>query len=70
MSELSVSKFAENFIEVRKFLGLNQKEFADLVDITPAAVCQIEKGLRLPELKTIVKILNKTSIKFERLVRE
>jgi len=38
--------------EERKKLGLSQKDLAELLSVSPAAVCQWEKGLTSPREHT------------------
>lgn len=51
----------------RESISLNQAELARLCGITPAAVCQIEKNQRLPNLKTLTSLLGVLDITFEEL---
>jgi len=60
--------FGQNLARIRKTLGLSQRELATLVDLTPAAICQIEQGKREPQLSTIIKILDIIPCKFETLI--
>ena len=41
-----------NFREEREKIGISQKEFAELIGVSPAAVCQWEAGKTLPRGKT------------------
>lgn len=61
--------FGQNIKRLRKGLGLNQAEFADLIGMTPAAVCQYESGSRSPMLSTVLIIMKATGVKFEVLVK-
>lgn len=51
----------------RENMKLNQREFANACGVTPAAVCQIEKGSRLPNLTTLRHILGVLGLTFEQL---
>lgn len=53
---------------VRESMSLKQHEFASLCGITPAAVCQIEKGQRTPNIATLKSILSVTGMTFEQLI--
>lgn len=41
---------------IRLKLCLEQKEFAQKLGVSPAAICNYERGLRVPRLPTIRKI--------------
>lgn len=68
-AEARRKKFAKNFKEVREFLGYSQAEIARKCGMTPAAVCNYEKGDREPGLYAIVSIVNALGCTFERLIR-
>ena len=42
--------------ECREAAGLSQKSLADLVDVTPSAVNQYEKGEKVPSTETLLKL--------------
>ena len=47
---------AYNIFRLRKSLGYTQRQFAELLGVTQVAVHGWEKGIRVPDLKTINKI--------------
>lgn len=56
--------------ELREYLGLNQSQLAKLSGLTPAAISQIENGLREPSLSSIEKICDALEIKPAYLFRD
>jgi len=40
----------------RESFGFTQRELAEKSGLTTAAICQIERGLRSPNIKTILKL--------------
>lgn len=49
---------AANVIKrLRQALCLEQQEFAEKIGVTKSSVCNYEKGIRVPRLPTIRKIL-------------
>ena len=69
MNHLKVENFGMNMKQLMHELGMNQTELADLIGLTQAGVSQILNGERTPSVETILKILNKIPVKFERLFR-
>lgn len=69
MSKLKSESFHINFRQLVHELGLDQKEVADILGITPAAVSQLLNAQRLPNVETLLKIINNFHVKFERLFR-
>jgi transcriptional regulator with XRE-family HTH domain len=53
----------------RERIGLNQKEFAELLGKTPAAVCQFEKDQRQPRLACLNRITQILGVSTEYLLR-
>jgi transcriptional regulator with XRE-family HTH domain len=62
-----IEGFPERLKKLMDTLGLNQKEFADLVEITPAALSQLLNGLRDPAAVTLVKLNKKTGVSIDKL---
>lgn len=54
--------------ESRETLGMNQKEFADMVGIVQSHVSMIEKGKRKPKLETLDKIAVAIGVDVETLI--
>ena len=48
--------------ELRNIKGLTQSQFADRIGVSSAAVCQWERGLRLPQLFNIEVICNEFGV--------
>lgn len=61
--------FGYNLKLIRSFLGYSLKDVALKTGLTPSAICQIEKGKRSPNLKTILKICDAFNCKFEAFMR-
>jgi transcriptional regulator with XRE-family HTH domain len=53
--------------EVRKWKSLNQAQLADLAGVTPAAISQIEKGLRVPTIPVLHRIANVLGVSLDYL---
>ena len=53
--------------EARKKQGLNQAELAEKAGITPAAISQIEKGLRIPTIPVLHSIANVLGVSLDYL---
>jgi transcriptional regulator with XRE-family HTH domain len=51
-----MSTTGERVEQARKELKLNQSELAVKVDMTPAAIWQIEKGVRMPNAESLKKL--------------
>lgn len=69
MNNLKSENFHINLRQLLNELGLSQTEFAEHIGITQAAVSQLLNGERIPSVETLLKILNKVPVKFERLFR-
>lgn len=67
---LEADSFKINLRQMLNELGLTQAEFADIVGITHAAASQLINGQRNPSIETVLKIMNKIPVKFERLFRK
>ena len=55
---------------LREVLGLNQREFASFLGITPSALNQIEHHKRNPSLKTLLKIRSEFHFSIDELLKE
>jgi len=62
--------FGKNLRGIREFLGISQADLAKRAKLTPAAICQIENGLRDPQLKTTVQIITALGVPLERLLKD
>lgn len=60
----------EKIKKVRESQGMKQKDFADALELSQAAVSQFESGARQPTPKTIEKICEVLGITWEKLVGE
>lgn len=43
---------------LRASLGMSQQEFAEKIDLKRQHVCAYEQGVMMPQVRTIVKMLN------------
>lgn len=57
-----------NIQMIRESRGLNQKETAERVGITQAALCQIERGTRNPSLQVAAGLAAVLGCKIERFL--
>lgn len=60
--------FARNFSEILRLRGINQKQFAELLGVTPSAVNQWAKGKREPCFSDLVKICTLLEVDFNELM--
>jgi len=60
--------FAKSLGKVLGYLNMSQADFARLIGITPAALCQIIKGKREPSLSTTIKIVDAIYPTFEEMI--
>lgn len=58
MDRFTKKTFSRNLKIVREMLGQTQGEFAEKIDMTPAAVSAWEKGSSFPSDKTLDKIID------------
>ncbi len=54
--ELKEKIIAKRIKECREANKINQKELANMIDVTPSAVNQYEKGEKTPSTKTLLKL--------------
>lgn len=59
----------EKIVNARLKKGLNQKELADILNITPASIARYENNKREPNLSTLSKISDVLEIDISDLVR-
>jgi len=66
----SISIISRNVIEVRDALGLSQKKFSELINISTPTLVNIESGKKSFRLKTLEEITNKIGISLSELSTE
>jgi transcriptional regulator with XRE-family HTH domain len=49
-------RFGDNLIRCRKFAGLSQDELGVRASVHRTEISQLERGLRIPRLDTVVKL--------------
>ena len=54
--DLDAKRIGKNVRELRQNRNKSQESFAELIEITPRTVYNIENGFVMPQLKTIVNI--------------
>ena len=52
-----MSRFGENLKQVRTEMGINQKQFAEMLQTTQQRVSEWERGVIEPTLSNIIKIV-------------
>lgn len=57
-----------NLKEIRKSKGLSQQELANILGLSQIAISQYERGIREPNLETLILICQKMEITFEELI--
>jgi predicted transcriptional regulator len=65
---VEAKRFAESLAKVLCYLNMSQSDFAKLIGITPAALCQIINGKREPSLSTTIKIVDAIYPTFEEMI--
>lgn len=55
--------------EQRKLRRLTIEKFAELVGITPVFVGQLERGVKMPSIATLIKIINVLEVSADYLLR-
>ena len=50
--------------ELRKRKGLTQEKLAELVELEPASICNIENGYNYPSLQNLEKIVTTLEVTF------
>lgn len=55
---MDAQKVGKRIQEVRKLRGYTQMEFAEIADLTPKYISNIETGFKMPRLHTFVAIAN------------
>jgi len=66
----SISIISRNVIEVRDALGLSQKKFSELLNISTATLVNIESGNKSFRFKSLDEITNKIDIPLSDLSKE
>lgn len=56
MKELNTRIIKQKILKEREEMGWTQAQLAEKTGITPAAICQIEKGDRIPTISVLYKI--------------
>lgn len=62
--------FAANLKRIRRVLGMSHHTFGKFVGISGTSLHHLENGRRLPNFKTLIKIMRATKFSFERLTSE
>ncbi len=57
--------FAETLLELRKSMGLSQKEFSEFLAMPPASISAYEKGRNSPTLEVLVTIAEKCNVSLD-----
>ena len=63
-----MSRFGENLKQARTEMGINQKQFAEMLQTTQQRVSEWERGIIEPTLSNIVKIIKVLGISLEELI--
>jgi transcriptional regulator with XRE-family HTH domain len=56
--------------EQRKRMDLSQAKFAEMLDISNHYLSEIERGSKMPSIKTLVKIVNGVGVSADVLLRD
>lgn len=63
-----MSRFGENLKQARTEMGINQKQFAEMLQTTQQRVSEWERGVIEPTLSNIVKIIKVLGVSLEELI--
>ncbi len=58
-----LKKFGQNIQNLRKFYGLNQEKFAEMIDLDPTTITAIETGKHFVKSSTLEKICIALNVK-------
>ena len=64
----TMNRFGENLKQARTAMGINQKQFAEMLQTTQQRVSEWERGVIEPTLSNIVKIIKVLGISLEELI--
>ena len=63
-----MNRFRENLKQVRTEMGINQKQFAEMLQTTQQRVSEWERGVIEPTLSNIIKIIKVLGVTLEELI--
>lgn len=66
---MKAENFGKNLKKIMSDLEMTQADLAERTGLTRAAVCQIVKGDRDPQLDTVCRIMAVIPVSFEKLMR-
>lgn len=58
-------EFARAVLEMREFLGLTQRQFADLAGIKQAQLARLESGRQMPRIDTLANLAERVGLAVE-----
>lgn len=61
-------RFSQNLVGLRKAADLSQEELAVMACIHRTEVSQLERGLRIPRIDTLVKLAGSLQVRPDRLL--
>ena len=64
----TMNRFRENLKQVRTEMGINQKQFAEMLQTTQQRVSEWERGVIEPTLSNIIKIIKVLGVTLEELI--
>ena len=64
----TMNRFGENLKQVRTEMGINQKQFAEMLQTTQQRVSEWERGVIEPTLSNIIKIIKVLGVTLEELI--
>lgn len=67
---VKAENFGKNLERNLKWLQMSQIELAEKTGLTPAAISQIVNGERIPNLKSVIKILGVIPMTFENFMKD
>jgi transcriptional regulator with XRE-family HTH domain len=53
---MDIAQFGDNLIRARKLSGMSQDELAVRASVHRTEISQLERGLRIPRIDTVVKL--------------
>ena len=62
------ARFGDNLVRVRKRTGLSQDEVAVRASVHRTEISQIERGLRIPRVDTLLKLMGALEVEADELL--
>lgn len=64
-----MTELGDKLKTLREQSGMNKRQLADMLDVTPASVSHMEKGIRKPSFEILVKLCGIFNVPADELTR-